>query len=116
MIARSELLLAAQKLITKRGWRAEHNGWIFDPERPGEKLGPIEIVTTGKRRRTYAVINLSGSIGDAFNTAESVDAGELYGTLTVHDFYTGKIVNDDHAGRVEALMEIAQRIEKTGKA
>ncbi len=117
MVTRSELLRAAQTTVTtKRGWKADHNGWIFDPERPGENLGAIEIVTTGKRRRTYAVINLSGSIGDAFNTVESVAAGELYGSLTVHDFYTGKIVNDDHAGRVEALMEIAQRIEKTGKA
>jgi ribosomal protein L31 len=113
-VARTDVLAAAQKLVT-RGWKADHMGFIFDPAKPGERLGPIQIKTTGKKRRTYAVINLSSTIGEQFNTAESIAAGELYGTLEVHDFWTGELINSDHAGRVEALMETAKQIEKGAK-
>jgi hypothetical protein len=113
-IARTEVLAAAEKLV-KRGWKADHMGWISDPARPGERLGPIQITTTGRKRRTYAVINLSSTIGEKFNTAESIAAGELYGTLEVHDFWSGELINNDHAGRVEALMETAKQIEKGSK-
>ena len=106
-VTRTELLAAAQT-VTKRGWKADHLGWVTGDKR----LGPIQITTTGKSRRTYAVINLSSTIGEAFNTPENVAAGELYGTLEIHDFWTGELINDDHAGRVEALMEVAKQIEK----
>ncbi len=111
MSKRTELLEAAKK-ITKRGWKADHFGWISNSD---DNLGPIHISTTGKSRRTYAVINLSSSIGEAFNTPENIAAGELYGTLEIHDFWTGKLINADHAGRVEALMQTAQQIEKAAK-
>jgi hypothetical protein len=114
-VTRTDLLAAAQKL-TKRGWKADHLGWISDPANPAENLGPIQISTTGRSRRTYAVINLSGTIGAKFNTPENVAAGELYGTLEIRDFWTGTLINEDHAGRVEALMEIAKQAERERRA
>jgi hypothetical protein len=113
MTKRSDLLEAARK-ITKRGWKADHLGWIYNPN-SNENLGPIQIFTTGKSRFTYAVINLSSTIGEKFNTPESIAAGELYGTLEIRRAWTGELINNDHAGRVEALMQTAQQIEKAAR-
>ncbi len=115
-ITRTELLAAAETLTAGiRGWKADHNGWIYDPANPGENLGPIHISTSGRRRATHATIILTGTIGDHFNTADSVAAGELYGRLEIRDFYTGTLIDDDHAGRVEALMDIAKQAEKRAR-